>query len=81
MICPMLEAWLWMESDHVANAFGWKDYGELKARLVQEGLWNKLNPNPTIDEKGSQASIEAWRENEKWSQNFASVFRRSVPAR
>jgi hypothetical protein len=28
VIQPMLEAWLWMDNSHVANAFGFSRYGE-----------------------------------------------------
>jgi hypothetical protein len=46
VIEPMLEAWLWMDSDHVARAFGHPDYQELRARLVEEGLWEAGQPKP-----------------------------------
>jgi hypothetical protein len=46
VIQPMLEAWLWMESDHVAKAFGVKDYATLRAGLVKENLWERGQPKP-----------------------------------
>lgn len=46
VIEPMLEAWLWMESDHVAQAFGVKNYATLRSILVKEGLWDKGAPKP-----------------------------------
>jgi len=46
VIQPMLESWVWMESDHVAKAFGWPSYVELREQLVSEGLWAAGAPNP-----------------------------------
>jgi hypothetical protein len=42
----MLESWLWMDSDHVAKAFGCQDYAVLRDRLIAEGLWQAGNPKP-----------------------------------
>lgn len=50
VIRPMLEAWLWMESDHVAKAFGVKDYATLRAALVEENLWDAGQPKPKAAE-------------------------------
>lgn len=47
VIQPMLESWLWMDSDHVAKAFGCQDYAVLRDRLIAEGLWQAGNPKPS----------------------------------
>jgi hypothetical protein len=46
VIQPMLEAWLWMESDHVATAFGLSRFVEMRRRLVEQGLWDKDAAKP-----------------------------------
>lgn len=43
---PMLEAWLWMDNDNVAHAFGVKAYSALRAKLIQEHLWEAGQPKP-----------------------------------
>ena len=50
VIEPMLEAWLWMESDHVAKAFGVSDYKTLRSLLVKEKLWDAGEPKPKAAE-------------------------------
>jgi hypothetical protein len=48
VIEPMLEAWLWMESDHVAKAFGLEgDYTKLREVLIAEKLWEADQPKPS----------------------------------
>jgi hypothetical protein len=46
VIEPMLEAWLWMESDHVATAFGLTRFADLRASLVDQGLWDEGAAKP-----------------------------------
>jgi hypothetical protein len=50
VIQPMLESWLWMDSDHIAKAFGVSDYTTLRNQLISEGLWDADTPKP----KGSE---------------------------
>jgi hypothetical protein len=47
VIQPMLESWLWMDSDHVAQAFGCQSYASLRDHLVAEGLWAVGREKPT----------------------------------
>jgi len=49
VIQPMLEAWLWMDSDHVARAFGLNRYADLRRRLVDEGMWEEGQAKPLAD--------------------------------
>jgi len=39
VIQPMLEAWLWSESDHVSAIFGVARYDDLRTNLVAQGVW------------------------------------------
>ena len=49
VIQPMLEAWLWVENDRVANAFGFSTFHDLRQMLHGAGLWDEgqLKPNPS----------------------------------
>jgi hypothetical protein len=73
VIQPMLEAWLWMESDHVAKAFGWKDYNELRARLVQENLWNPGEAKPHELKKAAARASKLGKV-KSGRRTFANVF-------
>jgi hypothetical protein len=75
VIRPMLEAWLWMESDHIAKAFGWNDFGQLKNRLVEENLWNPEEPKPHELKKAVQrASKLGEKKKRSGRRTFANVF-------
>ncbi len=50
VIQPMLEAWLWVENDRVANAFGFKHFKELHAMLCAEGLWDAGQAKPNASQ-------------------------------
>jgi hypothetical protein len=39
VIQPMLEAWLWSESDHVSAIFGVPNFADLRTTLVEKGVW------------------------------------------
>lgn len=50
-IDPELEAWVWSDSEEVANIIGWSgDMRDLKAYLKKEGLWQSTAAKP-IDPK------------------------------
>jgi len=53
VIQPMLEAWLWMDSDHVARAFGVEDYATLRGQLEKADVWTPGDPKPH-DLKGAR---------------------------
>jgi len=75
VIQPMLEAWLWMDSDHIAKAFGWKDYGDLKKRLVEENLWNANEPKPHALKMATLRASKLGEIKKKSSRRtFANVF-------
>jgi hypothetical protein len=73
VIQPMLEAWLWMESNHVAKAFGWKDYNELRDRLVQENLWNPGEAKPHELKKAAARASKLGKV-KSGRRTFANVF-------
>lgn len=73
VIQPMLEAWLWMESDHVAKAFGWNDYNELRDRLVQENLWNPGEAKPHELKKAAARASKLGKV-KSCRRTFANVF-------
>lgn len=76
VIQPMLEAWLWMESDHVAEAFGLKDYKTLRSRLTKENLWDAGQPKPKAAElKRACARACALGGSRSSRTTFANIFR------
>ncbi len=46
LIQPELEAWMWQDNPHVANAFGFQKSVSLRHWLCQQGLWpaNAVKP-------------------------------------
>lgn len=73
---PMLEAWLWTDSDHVAAAFGMDNYTSLRARLIQENLWETGQPKPRATELKRACSRACALGGSKSSRaTFANVFR------
>ena len=58
VIEPELEAWVWTGSPHVASVLGWsRSYKDLKAWLVDHGLWSASNAKPSDPKAAMKAAL------------------------
>lgn len=55
---PELEIWVWTESPHTAEALGWNSYPELKAWLIQQGLWKQDTSKPERPKEAVEISLK-----------------------
>lgn len=46
VILPELENWIWQDSIHVANAFAFESYTELKTWLIEQGMYIEGEAKP-----------------------------------
>ena len=69
VIEPELEAWVWRESPHVANALGWTSYTELKTWLADRGHWSAGAAKPRDPKKAMRTALR-----EKRRQSSAALF-------
>jgi len=58
---PELEAWVWTESLHTANALGWDDYLLLKNWLVKKSHWQRNGIKPNRPKEALEASLREKR--------------------
>ncbi len=58
---PELEIWVWAESPHTAEALGWNSYPELKAWLIQQGLWKQDTSKPERPKEAVEMSLKEKR--------------------
>jgi len=79
VIQPMLEAWLWSESDYVSSVFGVSRFDDLRAKLVKEGVWEKGASKPR-DFKQATALARRIKQRVSGAALFRKVFtcRRSL---
>jgi len=55
---PELENWAWAESRHVAEAFGWNNYPDIKNWLKEHGVWEENALKPKKPKEALELSLK-----------------------
>lgn len=58
---PEVEAWIWTESQHLANEMGWDDYQSLKNWLIKMDLWQTGAIKPNRPKEAFEAALRKKR--------------------
>lgn len=58
---PELEAWVWTDSIHTANALGWDNFSLLKDWLIDKGYWQKEYIKPKRPKEALESSLREKR--------------------
>ncbi len=60
VVDPELEAWVWADSRHVAEALGWPDFGELR-RFLQSKGFTPVTGKPAKPKEAMEAALRQVR--------------------
>lgn len=61
VIEPELENWVWIDSPHVSNAFGFRSFQQLRAYVTQEGFWLHGANKPARPKEAVESALKASR--------------------
>jgi len=59
VIDPELEAWMWQDNPHIAEAFGFEKSPSLRKWLYKQGLWAINSPKPSDPKLAFEKTLKA----------------------